>query len=36
MFVMLEVRGDTADRCAETVGRYHVLMLVSIQTKVLN
>lgn len=34
MFVMLEVRGDTVDQCAETVGRYHVLMLVSIQTKV--
>ena len=31
---MLEVRGDTVDQGAETAGRYHILMLVSIQTKV--
>jgi hypothetical protein len=34
MFVMLEVHGDTVDQCAETAGRYLVLMLVSIQNKV--
>ena len=34
MFVMHELCSDTVDQCAETVGRYHVLMLVSIQSKV--